>query len=124
MKKTFKKVIHSRILPEFSLLSIILFSIANFVYGQDCPSGQLCNPLTSRTFAALVENIARIIANVGIPVAAIFIIYSGFLFVTASGNEEKLKKAKEYFFWTIVGAGIIVGANAIATAIVEFAQSL
>lgn len=82
------------------------------------------NPINANTFAQLVESITQIILTVGLPLAAIMIIYSGFLFVTAGGSEEKLNKAKQSFYWAIIGAAVIIGARVIAGAVVNFAQSL
>jgi len=44
----------------------------------------------------------------------IFIVYSGYLWATASGNEEKVKKAKDNIYRTVIGLIIVVGAYAIA----------
>lgn len=85
---------------------------------------ELPNPIESDTFGKLVENIAKVVTAVGVPLVAIFLIYSGFLFVTAQGSEDKLKTAKTTFFWAIVGGAVIIGARAIATAVVNFAGKL
>lgn len=91
---------------------------------NDGASGQFKNPLKSASFEALVQSLANWVAAIALPIAAMFIIYSGFLFVTAGGNEAKLKAAKTTFYWTIIGAAIVVGAWALATAIVNFARKL
>ncbi|KKR80352.1 MAG: hypothetical protein UU28_C0042G0010 [Parcubacteria group bacterium GW2011_GWD2_40_9] len=64
------------------------------------------NPLGT---AALSE----LAIEIGIPIAALFIIYSGLMFVTARGNEEKLKKAKTGLMWSLGGTAILLGAWAI-----------
>lgn len=85
----------------------------------------LQNPLgQTTTFGAVVEKLAQAITTIGIPVAGIFIIYSGFLFVSARGSDEQLNKAKTTFFWTVVGTILIVGAWAIARALNQFAERL
>ncbi len=81
--------------------------------------GGLTNPLNSCSFAELVTTIANLAMKIGIPIAAIFIIYAGLQFVTARGNEEKLKSAKTNFYWAMIGTAILLGANVIATAISE-----
>jgi len=82
------------------------------------------NPIKACTFSALIRDITQIVLTVGLPLAALMIIYSGFLFVTAQGNEEQLKKAKQNFYWAIIGAAVIIGARVIAEAVVNFAESL
>lgn len=75
----------------------------------------LDNPLGStKSFSQLIANIADLAVKIGIPIAVIFIIYSGLLFVTARGNEEKLKTAKTSITWAIIGTAILVGAKIIA----------
>jgi len=54
----------------------------------------------------------------------VMIIWSGFLFVTARGSDEQLKKAKSTFQWTIIGAVVLLGSSAIAKAIVNFVKGL
>lgn len=82
------------------------------------------NPIKSNSFTELLQKIAKLVASVGIPLATIFIVYAGFLFVSARGNEEQIKTAKTTFFWAIIGTALIVGAYAIATAIDNFAKGL
>lgn len=113
---------NKKILPKKSVYSIIvsvmLFGFAGTV------SAKLTNPLNSKTLAEFIEAIAGIVMQIGGVVAVIFIIWSGFLFVTARGNEEQVKKAKTTFFWTIIGAVILLGAYAIAIAVTSFVSSL
>lgn len=84
----------------------------------------LTNPLATDSFSALVEAIAKLAAQIGIPIAAIFIIYSGLMFVTARGSEEQLKKAKTTFMWAMIGTAILLGAWVIAAAISGTIQGL
>ncbi|KKU04451.1 hypothetical protein A2W57_00120 [Candidatus Giovannonibacteria bacterium RIFCSPHIGHO2_02_43_16] len=90
------------------------------------PSGgsAITNPIQSNTFGELMAKIADAAAKIGLPLVAVFMIYAGFLFVSARGNEEQLTKAKTTFFWTIIGALLVVGAFAISLAIKDFAQKL
>ena len=93
---------------------------------EPTPSGilSISNPIQAKTFGELVQAIAKAITAIGIPLVAIFLVWSGFLFVTARGNEEQLKRAKTTFFWAVVGGAVVIGAWAIAIAIVNFAKSL
>ena len=63
----------------------------------------------------LVEAILNnIVLPLGASVAAIAIIYSGFLYVKAQGNKSELEKAHEAIKWSIVGTAVILGAWALA----------
>mgnify|MGYP001594668895 CR=1 FL=1 len=82
------------------------------------------NPIQATSFDQVVLGFAKLLAQVGLPIAAIFLVWSGFLFVTARGDDKKLTDAKNTFYWTILGTALIVGAYAIATAVVNFAKQL
>ena len=122
-----QKIIHK--IKNISLLQVVFWGIINIVLALPIlakadelaakigGSAKLDNPLGVNSFAALIAAIANIIMKVGIPIAAIFLIYSGLMFVTARGSEEQLKKAKNTFMWTVVGTGILLGAVVIATGI-------
>ena len=64
-----------------------------------------------------IKAIVNIVLVVGVPIVALAIIYTGFLFVAAQGNPESLKKAKSALVYTIVGGAILLGAFIIAEAI-------
>ena len=56
----------------------------------------------------------EIVQAVGTPLLVVAIIYTGFKFVSAQGNEEELSKAKVMILWTLVGAAVIISAQVIA----------
>ncbi|MDD2753170.1 MAG: TrbC/VirB2 family protein [Candidatus Portnoybacteria bacterium] len=68
------------------------------------------------------ELIIKII-NFLIPLATIFavfmLIWAGFQFATAQGNENKLTAAKKNFIWTIAGIAVIMASQAIVTYITD-----
>ena len=83
------------------------------------------NPLSKiNSIEDLVKQILQIVVDIGVPLAVLAIIYSGFLFVTAGGNDTKLEAAKKAFFAAIIGSAIILGAWIIATAIKSTVNSL
>jgi cytochrome bd-type quinol oxidase subunit 2 len=69
----------------------------------------------------LSDLLYAVLDNAVIPIGGIIvvimIIYSGFLFVTARGNEEQIKTARRSFTYAAIGAAILLGAKAIALAI-------
>ena len=80
----------------------------------------LKNPLGS-SIDSIPELIEAIINNIVLPIGSVvvvfMIIFSGFLFVKARGNEQELTKAKTAFTWTVVGAVVLLGSWAISSAI-------
>ncbi|OGG56807.1 hypothetical protein A3D71_01005 [Candidatus Kaiserbacteria bacterium RIFCSPHIGHO2_02_FULL_55_20] len=83
-----------------------------------CTDG-LCNPLNSSfsSIPAFIAGALKVLVIVALPIIALFIVISGFMFVFALGNEGKLTKAKENFVYVIIGALLILGAWVIATLI-------
>jgi len=91
--------------------------MAPSVYAAGCGSsgGGLSNPLRNIcSFEDFVALLLQAVINIGLPIAVLFIVYSGFLFVTAQGNETKLQKAKDTFFYTIIGVTVFLGSWALA----------
>ncbi len=85
----------------------------------------LPNPVSKfSNICELINAFITIIAEVGAVVAVLFIIWSGFLFVTAQGNPSKLATAKNTFLTTIIGTLILVGAAVITKIIVNTVMSI
>ncbi len=76
----------------------------------------ITNPLGNNinSIPSFVQTLLEGILQIGIPIVALAIIYSGFLFVFARGNSEKLSKAKDALLYTLIGAAILLGSWAIA----------
>ncbi len=62
----------------------------------------------------LVTIVDNVILPIAIPFVALAIIWTGFQFVLARGNTTKLADAKKSLWWTLLGAGVILGAYVIA----------
>ena len=75
----------------------------------------LKNPLSGiKNFEEFVSELLRAVIFIGFPIVVLFIVYSGFLFITAQGNEEKIKTAKNTFYYTIIGVAIFLGSWVLA----------
>lgn len=79
--------------------------------------GGLQNPIKINSIPELITAIIDIIIAVGTPIAVLFLIYAGFKFVLARGNESELTKAKEMLVWTIIGIVILLGAKVLSVVI-------
>ena len=75
------------------------------------------NPIKADTLAELLADILSIIVQIGIPILVIMVIYTGFTFVMARGNENKITEAKTAIFSVLIGSAIVIGAYAISEAI-------
>ena len=77
------------------------------------------NPLNPNfsTIPAFIAGALKVLVIVALPIIALFIVVSGFMFVFARGNPGELDKAKKNFVYVIFGALLILGAWVIATLI-------
>lgn len=77
-------------------------------------SATIDNPIGVDNINDFIKTILEGIIKIGIPIIAIAIIYSGFLFVTAQGKPQAIEEAKRAFFYTLIGAAILLGSWALA----------
>jgi len=56
---------------------------------------------------------------IGTPIAVLFMIYAGFLFVTARGNETQVTSAKKTLLYTVIGIAILFGARVLAELVLK-----
>ncbi|NTV44803.1 MAG: hypothetical protein HGA67_03870 [Candidatus Yonathbacteria bacterium] len=95
--------------------TLMTFSIVPTAYAAATMTIQLENPLgDTDTLPELIEQILRVVIQIGFPILVLAIVYSGFLFIAAQGNEKKLTDAKRAFTWVVIGGAILLGALAIA----------
>lgn len=79
----------------------------------------LKNPIKVTSITDFIKAVLDVLLKIAIPVVAFAIIYSGFLFVSARGNTEKLESAKRTFVYTLIGGAILLGAWALAQIVSE-----
>lgn len=76
------------------------------------------NPLNGiDDIPSFIKKLIEIVLYIGVPIVALAIIYTGFLFVQAQGSPEKITKAKSALLYTLIGAALLLGAFVIAQAI-------
>ncbi len=100
-------------------LPFILLSVPLLVSAET-----LMNPLGSTTLTQFLTRLLELVAQIGLPVIVVYIIYIGFKFIQASGNPEELTKVRGMFMWALIGALIVLGAQVLALAIQATVESL
>jgi hypothetical protein len=78
---------------------------------------KLCNPIAANNITELLTAILDVVVVVSIPVLVLAFIWTGFKFVTAQGNATKLDQARMNLWYTLLGAGIIIGIKVILAVI-------
>jgi hypothetical protein len=122
---------HSRYLRVgiyVALLGAPLLFVATPLFAQDTGgigcTQVICNPLQSTDLQTLLGKVLDAVVAIGTVIVTIMLVYCGFLFVVAQGNDEKLREARSALLWTVIGALVLLGAKAIQGLITTTAQSL
>ena len=80
-------------------------------------SQELPNPLGVSSITELFGKVINVMIQIGVPLAVLAIIYAGFKYVTAFGDEKKVSEAHQMLLWSAVGSAVLLGAKVIITAI-------
>ncbi len=108
-----------KLLWIFSSTLVLVFLLISDTHAQaNIVDVGLKNPLKVNTITDAVALFMNIILKIALPLIVIFFIWSGLEFVLALGNPEKIKKAKNMFWYTIIGTFLILGAWTITNAII------
>lgn len=96
MKKHFKLLA----IPLILLIPVTAFGIT------------LENPLRGiNNFQDLLFRLIDVLWTISIPIVGIAITIAGFYFITAQGEPEKIKTAKNILLWALIGFLIIISAK-------------
>lgn len=75
---------------------------------------KICNPLgKDSTLDGIIQKILRGLNVIAAMVVTFFIIFAGFKYVTAMGDEKKITDAHNMLKWTVIGAAVLFGAQVI-----------
>ena len=124
-------------MKKMFLISLFLLSLVTYmgpilVYAQSdsnpTPTGSDSNPSIKATLTnpisganSLFDLLQKVINDILLPIGGILavmaFIYSGFLYVTAQGNESKLATAHKALLYTSVGTAVLLGSWVLANVI-------
>lgn len=112
-------------LASIFVLMLIIFPI--FTSAQPVPPPTSPSPTAKVTStipnpfkggSSLLSLLDTILSEIVMPIAAVgvivWVIWAGFQFVIAQGNPGAIDKAKQNLLWSLVGAGILLGAAGIS----------
>lgn len=115
-----KKTIIITILLLASLSSVVV-NAANTPNPNAAASGAaiLNPPLGNGTdggsdLKTIFLNVLDVAQTIIIMITTLYLIFAGFMFVTAKGDPGKLKKARDALLWGLIGAGLILSAEVLA----------
>ena len=124
---------YTRLITRFAPLSVLLLAApARFAdaitSGDKIPSAEeetavpIEGDISIEGILAVGRNIANILIAVVAIVAVIFIVIGGLQYVISGGDDERVKKARDYLIYGIVGlvvALLAFGVVSLANSIVE-----
>lgn len=101
----------------FTILGTPFFVLAQTFSGDTGKPGGLKNPLSSPDLMSFLQELLNVIMIFAVPLIVFMIIYAGFLYVMARGNEGEVTKASKALLYAVIGGVIILGANVILAVI-------
>lgn len=93
-------------------------TLINPLKGADCSKGN------GDCLSAFLRSILAFVVRIGSIIVILMLVFVGYKFVTAQGEPGKISEARQMLLWTVVGALILLGAQAIATGIEATVQAL
>lgn len=113
-------------ISHIALLAPVFAPTALFAEELTRISTTLGNPApgAGTTLEDFIYLLIDILLWVAIPALALAIIYSGYILVTAGGNEDQIKKGKQWIIATLIGAAIVLSARVIAGIVFGTADAL
>ena len=101
-----------KIIYLFLLLSITFFQFLPLITeAKDCNG--LCDPLGKRSIEKILGGIIKVILGIVGSIALLMFIFGGLIWMTAGGNEQRVKKGRDFLIWTSLGLLIIFASYAI-----------
>lgn len=108
--------------------SLLFFSLPIHAQSQKtqstapCPAGSatcLTNPLGSvSTPQALIGRVINSVLGIVGSLALLMFVYGGLIWMTSSGNQEKVKKGRDTLVWAAIGLVIIFSAYALTRVLI------
>lgn len=84
---------------------------------QGGDTGKLSNPLQSQSIEEFILKIIDVLLVFATPIIMLYIMYAGYLFVTARGDSGQISTARSALLWAVVGGVIVLGARVIIAVI-------
>ena len=111
ISKGIKVLARSKVLISVLVLTTLLVLPVMALAVEDAPDVDLWEAL---------ERVTNYLFALLIVVAAIFLIAAAFQFITAQGDPEKVKKARDYVLYALIG--VVVGV--LAKGLITFVQTM
>jgi hypothetical protein len=113
----------NKIQTNFAAIFTVALLLSNATFALI--GNQIQNPLgDTNSLQDFFMGIVGICIELGTIVSVLGIMYGGFLYATAQGDEEKIGKAYKTITWALVGTAVLLGARTIMVVISGTISSL
>lgn len=129
----------NNIIKIVSITFVLIFLFAPvFIFAQGGNTGgsvvipiRIANPFNcggNTSNCTIMTLITSILEGIIMPIAAVavtvWIVWAGFGFISAQGKPAEIDKAKQRLLWSLIGAGILLGAVGIANVVSNTVRAL
>ena len=105
------------------VLFTVLFTVPFVSFGQEFGNGPEPIPEWEITdFWSFLDMLFQLLYTLFFAIAAFFILWAGFLYLTAAGDEEKVGKAKSILVYAIIAVIIAVISLGFAQVVANFVE--
>lgn len=73
------------------------------------------NPTTTNTTQELVTSVVNWLLGITSAVVILFLVYGGIMYITASGDEAQIEKAKKIINYAIIGMFLVLVSYSVVT---------
>ncbi len=84
----------------------------------------LQNPIAVDTIEGLLRALIGIVIVFATPIIVFFIVYAGFLYVSARGNEQTITQANRALLYALIGGLLILGAYVLIEIVSNLIESV
>lgn len=116
-----KKINWQKIIINTVTFGLVAFIYTNITFGDP---GTIDNPIEAESLSEFFSNIVSVAIQLGTIISVLGIMYGGFQYVSAQGDEEKLGKARNTVTWALVGTAVLLGARTIMEVVEQTVKDL
>lgn len=99
------------------ICAIIILVSPSLCFGKDYTI-KIENPIKATSIPELIKSVTKWILGVAGSIMMIVLIFAGFRYMTAGGNEERATQAKNMLKWTVIGIAVVIGSAAIVNGLI------
>ena len=100
-----------------TLFALTIYPLFSWAQTTPLTDEYIHNPATragNNLMSLLITILQRVVMPVAAVVVVMWIIYAGFKYLTAQGKPKEIEEAHQRLLWSLIGAGILLGAAGIA----------